>query len=229
MKDNPFLLCQPDDRKGCCACCGLFNVADLSREHLEKFLGEGSFRRDNGWRYTEEDCYVERTLAVRDDTTHICAFQGFLSPGKPGCLVHPLSCGEEGRDASLFGSKVCGNFLCPAYKIFSEEEKGVLIENIDDWYLYTFALADPLSMQWILKQLEKAPVEKNSEAYGSLLNGCVTLLARHLAAYRAPVFCYSLPEYNTGSVFFSITSDKAEGAGEARKAVHTLIAEASDG
>ena len=35
MPDEPFThLCQPDSRKSCGACCGIYNYADSSREAL---------------------------------------------------------------------------------------------------------------------------------------------------------------------------------------------------
>ena len=102
----------------------------------------------------------------------------------------------------------------------------MLIDFIEDWYLYSFGIIDPSSTQWILDQLKNSSIIENSDAYGKTLKACIALLARHLAAYRGPVFCYSVPEYNSASVFFSITSDRAEGADEVRKAVKKLIAAA---
>lgn len=222
MKDNPFFLCQPDEIKGCCACCGLLNRKDLSRENLEIFLQDGKFRRDNGWRYLQEECFIEQTVPVRDETTHICAFQGFLTKGSPGCLLHPLSFGEEGRGQSLFGSKVCDNFLCPAYKILSERERKLLIENVDDWYCYTFAVVDPHSTQWILECLETAGLSPGSGIYREKLFMALEILSEHLAAYEGVVFCYSMPEYNLDSVYFSLTSKEAPGVGEIRRRIREI-------
>ncbi len=227
MKENPFPLCQPDERKGCCACCGLFNLQDLSRENCEKFLREGQFRCENGWRYQEEESFLEKAFPVRDATTHICPFQGFLSSNRPGCLVHPLSSGSEGRDQSLFGSRVCGNFLCPAYHIFSTEERKLLIESIEDWYLYTFAVIDPLSTQWIFTAMREKGITPGSSSWGGKLNASLALLAEHLAAYQGVIFCYSMPEYNLGSRFFSLTSEEAAGAGKTCHRIDSLLSQES--
>jgi hypothetical protein len=39
---------------------------------------------------------------VRDITSHVCPYQGFLKNGKPGCLIHPLFINKDERNRSLF-------------------------------------------------------------------------------------------------------------------------------
>ena len=42
--NTKIILCQPDNKKGCSACCGLFNLQDISKKKLQNFLHHGSSR-----------------------------------------------------------------------------------------------------------------------------------------------------------------------------------------
>ncbi|MCP4136923.1 MAG: hypothetical protein GY754_38485 [bacterium] len=198
-------LCQPDNTKSCVACCGLMNHSDLSRKNLTRFLNDGEFRTENSWRYQVEGCYPEQTTDCRDYSSHICPFHGFLPQGKPGCLIHPLHTGEEQRDMALYGAKTCEDFSCPAHKLFSDDIKKIIIENIEDWYLYTIAIIDPYSTMWILEQLSKAGPENK-------LSELLEIHGRTLEACKETVFCYSMEEYNLMRKDFSLTAnnDRAE-------------------
>jgi len=197
-----IILCQPDKLKGCSVCCGLFNMRDTGRENLEKFLEQGKEREKTFMEYEEYD----EPRDVRDRFSHICPYQGFLSGGKPGCLIHPLSSGVEGRDRSLFASTVCGNFLCPAYEILSVEEKSALIEYVDDWYLYSTAIADPDSFAFIYQYWLKLFRYSGSELFAGVLNAGLAAHARNLQLYEGIIFFYSIPEYNINKNRFSLNS-----------------------
>lgn len=194
---DDIILCQPDSRKGCSVCCGLFNVKDTSRKNLEKFLQEGD-GREKLYRVYEEFSEPE---SVRDRFSHVCPYQGFLSAGKPGCLIHPLSSGIEGRDRSLFASSVCGKFLCPAHEILSSQEKYALIKYLDDWYLYSTAIADPESFSFIH---EYGRSISGDSGLPSVLSAGLKAHAQNLMAYEGIIFFYSVPEYMMNRERFSL-------------------------
>ncbi len=198
--DN-IILCQPDELKGCSVCCGLFNMRDTGRDTLERFLA-GGYEREKSFRVYEE---YDEPGEVRDRFSHICPYQGFLSAGKPGCLIHPLSSGVEGRDRSLFASTVCGNFLCPAHEILTAEEKRALINHVNDWYLYSTAIADPDSFSFIYKywlELNRKKGKTTAEA----INAGLSAHSRNLELYKGIIFFYSIPEYNNNKNNFSLSS-----------------------
>ena len=68
---DDIILCQPDSRKGCSVCCGLFNMKDTSRNNLKQFLEEG-ISREKVFRVYEEFTEPE---PVRDRFSHICPYQ----------------------------------------------------------------------------------------------------------------------------------------------------------
>ena len=202
-----LILCQPDTRKGCSACCGLFNFQDITRESLARFLRGGKSRARVIRGADEDGCGAG--AEVRDVGAHICPFQGFCSDGKPGCLLHPNICGVDQRDRSLFKTKICSSFYCPAHTILSDREKRLLIELIDDWYLYTVAIIDPESFLWILKLSESHREDLTSKASKDLVMRGMEIHAQHLSAQSVPIFHYSVSEYNLASEAFSLSRESA--------------------
>lgn len=201
--NDSLILCQPDNVKGCSLCCGLFNFRDISSGFLSQFLEEGKGREKV---YLTHDSY-NSPEDIRDSFAHICPYQGFLSDGKPGCLIHPLSCGEEGRGRSLFASKICSEFFCPAHRILSIDEKEFLTENITDWYLYSVAIADPESYSFIysfVKENFKKNDNTDSDLIEELVEEGLAAHAANLARYDGVIFCYSIPEYNINKKNFCI-------------------------
>jgi hypothetical protein len=194
---DEIILCQPDSRKGCSVCCGLFNIRDTAKETLQKFL-DGGKGREKLYRVYEEFTEPE---AVRDRFSHICPYQGFLSEGKPGCLIHPLSSGIEGRDRSLFASSVCGRFLCPAHELLPVEKKSVLIQNVDDWYLYSIAIIDPDSFSFIYQYARSICTLSD---ISRLINAGLEAHAQNLLNYDGILFFYSIPEYSINRELFSL-------------------------
>lgn len=201
-----IILCQPDNCKGCSVCCGLFNFRDCSRQNLSGFLETGSSRvRDFA---VHDDFMLDD--AVRDAFTHVCPYQGFLAEGKPGCHIHPLSTGTEGRERSLFSAKICSNFLCPAHSILNHLEKKSLIEHVNDWYLYSIAIADPESFAYIRSFITQAyGIDPYSKTAGILLNAGLDCHAESLTQSSEVIFHYSQPEYNLNREKFCIVYNRA--------------------
>lgn len=205
-------LCQPDNKKSCVACCGLMNHLDISQKNLTRFLNDGEFRTENSWRYHIEGCYPEQTTSCRDYSSHICPFHGFISMGKPGCLIHPLHTGKEQRDNGLYGAQACDNFSCPALTIFNDDIKKIIIDNIKNWYLYTIAIIDPFSTIWILEQIHNTGLKSDSPEFQNAINSSLEIHAANLENYEDTVFCYSIEEYNIarGNFSLDVDNDRAE-------------------
>jgi hypothetical protein len=205
---EPLTLCQPDDRKGCCACCGLFNLRDLSRQGLSFFLSRGRERsRACSKECTDADA-VDASF-IRDVTSHVCPHQGFIVEGRPGCLLHPRYGKDMDRNASFFGETICASFLCPAHTILSDAQKRLIISHVDDWYNYSVAIVDPDSIRWLFALLEDeyGLDPDRSGRMGRILNSFLKIHASYLAALQCPVFFYSAPEYAAGSRCFSLIYD----------------------
>ncbi|MDI6742584.1 MAG: hypothetical protein QMD11_07555 [Smithella sp.] len=148
---NIFVLCQPDGKKSCGACCGLYNYADSSRPSLVRRLRD----RTNRFRRmvknpTDVEAYARETLAAEEFTKryeviHCCEYIGFLDreEKKVGCLLHPeQNAGADMRDVSFYGQELCAGHLCPSHYFIPLAESRILIKIIDDWYLYGLCITD---------------------------------------------------------------------------------------
>ena len=199
-EDN-IILCQPHNITGCSVCCGLLNFRDISYDFLCSFLKNGE-NREKFFKVHDEFAVPWR---LRSRYSHICPFQGFLSDGRPGCLVHPLFAGTDGRDRSLFAHKICENFFCPAHSILSTEEKIFLTENIKHWYLYSVAVTDPESFSFIYNFVKKNYEEScDSESFILLVTEGLSAHSAGLNLYDGEIFFYSIPEYNLNKKNFCI-------------------------
>jgi hypothetical protein len=188
-----LILCQPDSNKGCSLCCGLFNFKDISRESLFLFLEEG---RQRELFYKSYEDYTE-PAEVRDRGSHICPFQGFLADDKPGCLLHPLYCGEERRGRALFSEKICGKFLCPAHYLLTEEEKEGLIKYVNDWYLYSVAVTDPLFFSQVYKKsVEEFPLPGEEDKIEKFIISMLDEKSKEMGKTGKILFSYSVSEYS---------------------------------
>jgi hypothetical protein len=192
--EEMIILCQPDATKGCSVCCGLFNFRDISRESLELFFQKGRERAACFSGYEDFDEVYE----VRDKGSHICPYQGFLSHGKPGCLLHPLYCGEERRGRSLFSEKICSGFLCPAHSLLSNDEKRALVRFVNDWYLYSVAVFDPLFFSQVYKKsVAEFNIYSEEEMISAFINEHLMKHAVKAADTENVLFSYSVSEYSS--------------------------------
>lgn len=214
MYTHEIILCQPESSKGCSACCGLFNLRDISRENLLRFLDNEKKNINNNI-----DCETfsfsnaEKLMnSIRDITSHICEFQGFIRDGKPGCTLHPKIRKQDLRDNSFFGGKICDEFLCPAHSILDSEMKRLLITHVLDWYQYAIAIIDPESFLWIIGIIRKyvdifSKETKERERITNMITAALKLHADFLNKQKLPVFFYSLSEYSMGKKSYSLFSD----------------------
>ncbi len=210
MKINKsIILCQPDHNKGCSACCGLLNFKDLSKGFLTDFLDNYESREVISIEELQDSTDIIDSKTTRDITSYVCPHQGFLKFNKPGCKIHPLSTfdGSDLRDLSLYGKKICDNFLCPAHKILTLNEKKILIENCDDWYLYTIAIIDPNTTKWLINiLLEEYGLFPATDVFKLAFSKSLEAIAKNLNDLKIPIFYYSISEYHLHENDFSAGS-----------------------
>ena len=147
-------LCQPDGRKSCGACCGMYNTIGATRESTDALLRA---RRET---LTGSPCelsldalagYREQRLAEETPDKLLpllrnCPFLGVLDEGtgRVGCMVHPKVChGRDGRDLGLYDRETCENYLCAAFTHLSPREIQLIVRACgDDSFLYGLVLND---------------------------------------------------------------------------------------
>lgn len=152
MSDSSqIVLCQPDEKKSCGACCGLYNYVDSSRSSLARRLRSRTKRfhmivKNSG----DVELYAKETLAAEDFTKryeviYCCEYLGFLDQEekKVGCLLHPgQNSGCDLRGCSFYGQELCASHLCPSHHFIPRSQSQILIKIIGDWYLYGLVLTD---------------------------------------------------------------------------------------
>jgi hypothetical protein len=150
-ESNLIVLCQPDERKSCGACCGLYNYVDSSRESLTLRLRARTKRFRELVKYPGDiGRYAEATFACEDFTPryeviYCCEYLGFLDEAerKVGCLLHPMqNSGMDMRSASFYGQETCAGHLCPSHHFIPASQSQILVNIIDDWYLFGLCITD---------------------------------------------------------------------------------------
>jgi len=138
-------LCQVGERVSCGACCGLYNMADLSQRSLEEMLAgrtdafarvprtvagiEAFQKKIEGW------TPPQRPFA---DFYH-CPFLGLVgcSGRRVGCLLHPAAAGNNGRDwrgLSYYGALACRTYFCPSVRQLPRPYLHILRQSLNHWY-----------------------------------------------------------------------------------------------
>lgn len=136
-------LCQVNETISCGACCGLYNVADASRDYLAHMLLERTRRFAAVPRTTDGiDAFGREALAMETRQRpfphfHHCPYVGLIGEesSRVGCLLHPLGTGNHGidfRGLSYYGGLACHSYFCPATHQVKPDYKRVLRAAIDD-------------------------------------------------------------------------------------------------
>jgi hypothetical protein len=158
-------LCQVDAGVSCGACCGLYNVADLSRESMTRMLARRSRRFTRTPRTVAGiESFALETGADESRSRpfaelHHCPFLGLIgeAPGRVGCLLHPLGDGNQGvdfRGMSYYGGMACRTFFCDTTKNLAPRWKRVLRQVLDDWYLFGLVITEFGLLTAIFSHLE---------------------------------------------------------------------------
>lgn len=158
-------LCQTGPNLSCGSCCGLYNMARLSRERLRAILAErtdafaGVPRTvDDILAFEQQRMGVEGVDAPIADFHH-CVFVGLIRDGgeRVGCLLHPLAAGNGGidwRGLSFYGGAACKHFFCPSYDELEARFKRVAREVLDDWYEYGLIIPEHRFLEAVLGAVE---------------------------------------------------------------------------
>jgi hypothetical protein len=110
-------------------------------------------------RFAGTERTVEAILAFAEKTTseehshkidpdfYSCEFIGFLDSeeSRVGCMLHPLYPGNESvdwRGVSFHGTMACQGFFCRSNRELSDAEKRIILNTIQDWYLYGLVISD---------------------------------------------------------------------------------------
>lgn len=159
-------LCQVNERVSCGACCGLYNLADASRENLEFLLS----RRTAAFSRVPRDPDAILDFQVRmergdprprpfPDFYH-CPFLGFIGPQRltVGCLLHPLAPGNGGvdyRGLSFYGGLACRTYFCPTHRGLPAEAKRIVAGLAGDWHRYGLIVTEERLLQGFFAEAER--------------------------------------------------------------------------
>ena len=166
VEDPPEVyLCQVGKGVSCGACCGLYNVADLSRTALYDRLA----RRTERFAATPrtEDGVEQFRRAIEGWTPEAkpfpqfyhCPFLGLIGNTHPrvGCLLHPAVAGNDGHDlryVSHYGAKACRSYFCPATRSLLPRYLHILRGIWDDWYGYGLIITEHRMLRTMFKVIE---------------------------------------------------------------------------
>lgn len=210
--NHSIILCQPDSSKGCCVCCGLFNFKDITEYNLSLFLENSPQSKSTNSEI--DDIQTIYHDGIRDITSYVCQYQGFISTNKPGCTRHHELLGYDGRGISLYGSKICNDYLCPAHSLLNYEYKSILINSVFQWYLYSIAIIDPASFVWCVdfakKYLHGSLLGRNRIIFTKYINNALRIHGEYLTKTIKELFFYSVFEYKQYSSSFFVSNNKIE-------------------
>lgn len=159
-------LCQVNEDVSCGACCGLYNVADASREALLDNLN----RRTRAFAEIPRDVAAilafGNAVLVRESQDrpypefYHCPYLGLVGKkrSRVGCLLHPLGEGNAGidlRGLSYYGGMACRTYFCMSCKTLNPVYKQVLRGVADDWHAYGLIVTEVALVTAFFHELEK--------------------------------------------------------------------------
>ncbi len=158
-------LCQTGPCVSCGSCCGLYNMAELSRERLRAILAArtDAFAAvprtiDDILAFEQQRMRAEGADAPIEDFHH-CFFVGLIHDDgeRVGCLLHPLASGNKGidwRGLSFYGGAACKHFFCPSYDTLEARFKRIAREVLEDWYEYGLIIPEHRFLESALGAVE---------------------------------------------------------------------------
>ncbi|MFZ3048490.1 MAG: hypothetical protein WA151_21460 [Desulfatirhabdiaceae bacterium] len=146
-------LCQVSETISCGACCGLYNVLDNSRDHLQVMLMARTDMLERLPRTIDGiDAYSRWAMAHEDlnhpfSDFHHCRFIGLVGENRSrvGCLLHPLAdknMGQDFRGLSHYGTLACRTYFCPTHEALSSPLKHLVKNAAADWYDYGLMITE---------------------------------------------------------------------------------------
>ncbi|MFH2046166.1 MAG: hypothetical protein ABIK92_13575 [Pseudomonadota bacterium] len=167
-------LCQVNENVSCGACCGLYNIADLSFEKLSKMLSDRTEafliiarEIDAIIEFGENILAAEKKQRPFPEFYH-CPYIGFIGKNKTrvGCLLHPAAEGNNGidyRGLSYYGSMTCNIYFCPTYTIVPDNFKQIIRCASMGWYSYGLIITESILINAFLSEAEKLIKRKINE------------------------------------------------------------------
>jgi hypothetical protein len=167
MHDDPhdIYLCQVSQTISCGACCGLYNLPNLSREKLEVLWSKRTEAFASVPR-TEDGIYEFKRrnkgphrLTRPFPGFHHCPFLGLIGVEKSrvGCLLHPAVPGNNGvdyRSLSWYGEPACRTYFCPATNKLPTVYQSILIQTIENWYVFGLIVTEHALVTAYFKEVE---------------------------------------------------------------------------
>jgi hypothetical protein len=158
-------LCQVSETVSCGACCGLYNLPDLSREILEILLSkrtkdfESVPRTEDGIFEFQRRNKGPHRLSRPFPQFHHCPFLGFIGGERRsvGCLLHPTMPGNDGldyRSLSWYGEKACRAYFCPSTHKLPGIYTSILLKTIDNWYDFGLIVTEHSLVTAYFKEVE---------------------------------------------------------------------------
>lgn len=158
-------LCQVNDQVSCGACCGLYNLVQLSPSSLKRMLLQRAQRFSQIPRTAESiDAYARDTLHLEPQERphagfHHCPFIGLIGDRfqRVGCLLHPLAAGNQGvdyRGLSYYGGMACRSYFCPSTHVLDPRYKQVLKTVLRDWYHFGLIVTEHRLVTALFNRIE---------------------------------------------------------------------------
>ncbi len=140
-------LCQVSETVSCGACCGLYNLPDISREKLEIMLTKRTEafasvqRTEDGIFEFQRKNKGPHRLSRPFPGFHHCPFLGLIGGerSRVGCLLHPAVPGNKGvdyRSLSWYGELACRTYFCPATHKLPPVFQAIIVQVLDNWYIF---------------------------------------------------------------------------------------------
>lgn len=159
-------LCQVSKDVSCGACCGLYNIPDLSQPRLTSLLQRRTeeLRKIPRTEDDLDDFALQELRRIGDDRPypnfHHCPFLGLIGPeqSRVGCLLHPLVPENKGIDLrgySFYGAAACRLYFCPSYSRLPDRYKLILQVTAPDWYLYGLLITEHRLLQALFSYIEE--------------------------------------------------------------------------
>ena len=158
-------LCQVSNEISCGACCGLYNVQNVSRSHLTALLAHRTAlfaktpRDIDGILAFKEKIEAEENQERPVPEFHHCPYIGFIDRRRTriGCLLHPRVRGNNGvdyRGLSYYGGMACRVYFCPTYHYVPKVYKEIVTAAAGDWYLYGQVITEWRMLNAFFQELE---------------------------------------------------------------------------
>lgn len=166
MNDTDTIyLCQVSETVSCGACCGVYNLPDLSREKLDILLSQRTEdfaavpRTENAIFEFQRKNKGPHRLSRPFAQFHHCPFLGLIGSNKSraGCLLHPAAPGNNGvdyRSLSWYGEQACRTYFCPSTSKLAAVYTSIILHAIDDWYVFGLIVTEHSLLTAYFKEME---------------------------------------------------------------------------